>query len=71
VQDDLHPARAEREVSEPTLVAGVNPRREIPAGWARHVAGLRLDPERHQVFVLLDAADRDGSELRQKRVNTL
>jgi len=71
VHDDLHPAPAEREIGELALVAGVNPGRAAPAARARRVACLRPHPERHQISALLDVVHRDGSELRQKRINVL
>jgi hypothetical protein len=71
VRDHLHPPAAERKVGEPTLIAGVNPRRASAASWARRVARLRPDPERHQVSTHCDAVYRRGSELRQKYVNGL
>jgi hypothetical protein len=71
VHDDPYRAPAEREIGELALVAGVNPGRAMSAGRARSVAGLRPDPERHQIHVLLDAVHRSRGELRQKRINVL
>jgi hypothetical protein len=71
VDGDPHPACAEREIGELALVAGVNPGRATSAARARRIACLGPHAKRHQISALLDAVHRDGSELRQKRINAL
>jgi hypothetical protein len=71
LRDHQDPPAAERKVGELTLVAGVNPRRAPAAPGARHVARPRPDPERHHVPAQLDAVYDRGSELRQKRINSV
>ena len=69
--DDLHLPRAEREIGEPTLVAGVDPGRATPAARARRIAGLRPDPERHQIPTCSTLSTLAGREVWQKRINSL